>query len=304
MQGSTDRAPVTVGFVGVGAMGAPMVGHLLAAGYRVQVYARRENAVRDLVAKGAFYCETPARAARGAGLFCTNVTNTADVEAVLFGDNGAVEGLSAGAIVIDFSTISAEATRSMATRLKDRSMQMLDCPVSGGEKGAREASLSIFVGGEAEVLECARPLLQTLGKTITHIGGHGDGQVAKACNQMVQVVNIQGIAEAMLFAQANGANLAQVLKALQSGMAASRMLDLMGPKMVGRDFAAGIEARLHQKDFGLVVAMTQALGLALPAVAATSQQLNALVGSGWGKDDTSSLLRVLEGANGKVGDKA
>jgi 3-hydroxyisobutyrate dehydrogenase-like beta-hydroxyacid dehydrogenase len=289
-----------VGFVGVGAMGAPMIGHLLAAGYGVQVYARREEAAREVVAKGARYCESPARAAQGAAVFCTNVTNTADVEAVLFGDQGAVEGLGAGAIVIDFSTISAEATRAMAQRLKARSIQMLDCPVSGGEKGAREASLSIFAGGEAEVLECARPLLQTLGKTITHIGGHGDGQVAKACNQMVQVVNIQGIAEAMLFAQANGADLTRVLTALQSGMASSRMLDLMGPKMVARDFAAGIEARLHQKDFALVVAMTQALGLALPAVSATSQQLNALVGNGWGKNDTSSLLRVLEGANGKA----
>ena len=290
-----------IGFVGIGAMGSPMIGHLLDAGYRVQVFARRAQAAEQLVARGALLRGSATEAAQGAQVFCTNVTRTEDVEHVLFGEGGAAAGLAPGATVIDFSTISAVATRAMAERLARQQVQMLDCPVSGGEKGAREATLSMMVGGEVATLEAVRPVLQCLGRTITHIGGHGDGQVAKACNQLVQVVNIQGIAEAMLFAQRNGADVAQVLKALQSGFASSRMLDLMGPKMTSRDFSAGIEARLHQKDFALIVEMTQALGLSLPAAAVTSQQLNARVGPGWGRDDTSQLLRVLEALNGSSG---
>jgi len=286
-----------IGFIGAGAMGAPMIGHLLDAGHEVAVHVRRRDAAAALLTRGARYAQTPAEAARGADFVCTNVTGTADVESVLFGENGAASAAEAGAVVIDFSTISAVATRGFARRLAQQRVDMLDCPVSGGAVGARQAALSIIVGGEAAVLERARPLLERLGRTITHVGGHGAGQVVKACNQIVQVINIEGIAEAMLFASANGVDPSRMLPALQAGMAGSRMLDLMGPKMAARDFAAGIEARLHQKDFGLVVEATQALGLSLPAAAIVSQQLNALVGNGWGRDDTSSLLRVLEGAN-------
>lgn len=286
-----------IGFIGAGTMGAPMIGHLLDAGHEVAVHVRRREAAAALFERGARYAQTPAEAARGAEFVCTNVTGTADVESVLFGENGAAGATEAGAIVIDFSTISAVATREFARRLAQQRIDMLDCPVSGGAAGARQATLSISVGGDAAVLERARPLLERLGRTITHVGGHGAGQVVKACNQIVQVVNIEGIAEAMLFASANGVDPARMLPALQAGMAGSRMLDLMGPKMAERDFAAGIEARLHQKDFGMVIEATQALGLSLPAAAIVSQQLNALVGNGWGRDDTSSLLRVLEGAN-------
>lgn len=286
-----------IGFIGAGAMRAPMIGHLIDAGHEIAVHTRRHEAAQALLARGAHYAQTPAEAARKADFVCTNVTATADVEAVLFGENGAAGAVAAGAIVIDFSTISAVATRAFARRLAQQRVDMLDCPVSGGTVGAREATLSIIVGGDAAVLGRARPLLERLGRTITHVGGHGAGQVVKACNQIVQVVNIEGIAEAMLFASANGVDPARMLPALQAGMAGSRMLDLMGPKMAARDFAAGIEARLHQKDFGLVVEATAVLGLSLPATAIVSQQLNALVGNGWGRDDTSSLLRVLEGAN-------
>ncbi|MBN9425771.1 MAG: NAD(P)-dependent oxidoreductase [Burkholderiales bacterium] len=286
-----------IGFIGAGAMGAPMIGHLLDAGHELIVHTRRREAAQPLLERGARYAATPADAARGAEFVCTNVTRTADVGAVLFDVGGVAEGAAPGTVVIDFSTISAVATREFAQRLAQRSIEMLDCPVSGGAAGARQASLSIIVGGKAEVLERARPILARLGTTITHIGDHGAGQVVKACNQIVQVVNIEGIAEAMLFANANGVDPRKMLVALQAGMAGSKMLDLMGPKMAARDFAAGIEARLHQKDFGLVIEMTQAMGMSLPITAAVSQQLNALVGNGWGRDDTSSLLRVLEGLN-------
>jgi 3-hydroxyisobutyrate dehydrogenase-like beta-hydroxyacid dehydrogenase len=289
----------TIGFVGLGNMGRAMVDHLMAGGHTLRVHARRADAMQPFVARGATACASPVEAARGAALVFTNVTATADVEQVLFGPGGVVEGAMPGTIVIDHGTISAAATRGFAARLEEQGIDMLDCPVSGGVKGAQAATLSMMVGGKPEVLERVRPLLQLLGKTITHCGGHGAGQVVKACNQIVQVVNIQGIAEAMLFARANGVDPQTMLAAISAGFAGSRMLDLMGPKMAGRDFAAGIEARLHHKDYGLIVDMAREAHLAMPAVALVAQQLNALMSNGWGTQDTSALLKVLEATNGR-----
>jgi len=288
----------TVAFIGLGNMGRPMAGHLLQAGYTLRVHARRAAAMQPLAERGAVACASPAQAARGAEFIVTNVTAGSDVERVLLGAGGVIESAAAGSVVIDHSTISPAATRALAQRLGERGIHMLDCPVSGGIQGALAATLSIMVGGPADVLERARPLLDKLGKTITHVGDHGAGQVAKACNQIVQVVNIQGIAEALLFARAHGVDCATVVAALSAGFAGSRMLDLMGPRMAARDFAAGIEARLHHKDYGLIVEAARDARLALPAVALVAQQLNALMGQGWGTDDTSSLLRVLEAASG------
>jgi 3-hydroxyisobutyrate dehydrogenase-like beta-hydroxyacid dehydrogenase len=289
----------TIGFVGLGNMGRAMVDHLMTGGHMLRVHARRAEAMQPFVARGATACGSPAEAARGAAVVFTNVTATADVEQVLFGPGGVIEGATPGTIVIDHGTISAAATRGFAARLAEQGIDMLDCPVSGGVKAAQAGTLSIMVGGKAEVLERARPLLQLLGKTITHCGGHGDGQVVKACNQIVQVVNIQGIAEAMLFARANGVDPQTMLAAISAGFAGSKMLDLMGPKMAGRDFAAGIEARLHHKDYGLIVDMAREAHLAMPAVALVAQQLNALMSNGWGTQDTSALLKVLEATNGR-----
>lgn len=288
----------TIGFIGLGNMGRPMVEHLMAAGHALRVHARRAEAMRPFAERGAVACAAPAEAALGAAVVVTNVTATADVEQVLFGPGGVVEGAAPGAVVIDHGTISAAATRDFAQRLAARGIDMLDCPVSGGVKGAQAATLTMMVGGKAEVLERVRPILERLAKTITHCGGHGAGQVVKACNQIVQVVNIQGIAEAMLFARANGVDPQTMLAGIASGFAGSRMLDLMGPKMAGRDFAAGIEARLHHKDYGLIVDMAREAHLAMPAVALVAQQLNALMSQGWGTHDTSALLRVLEATNG------
>lgn len=290
----TARSGQCVGFVGAGAMGMPMIRHLVAGGYRVQALARREEVAGALRQLGAEPVASPAEAAAGAQTVMLNVTATADVEAVLFGDGGVVETAVPATIVIDHSTISATATRVFAARLAERRIDMLDAPVSGGVRGAEAATLAIMVGGSAQVLDRARPLLSLLGRSIFHIGDHGAGQVAKACNQIVQVVNIEGIAEAMRFAAAQQVDLAKVLAALQAGFAGSKMLDLMGPKMVARDFSAGIEARLHEKDFGLVADLARAADIDLPAVAIVYAQLQALVAAGWGRDDTSSLLRVLE----------
>ena len=287
---------VSIGFVGAGNMGRPMIDHLQRAGHRLTVFARRPEVIDALLAQGVTVVTTPAQAAAAAEFVFVNVTNTADVEAVLFGSEGIVEGARPGTVVIDHSTISPVATRGFAQRLAERGIEHLDAPVSGGVAGAQAATLAIMVGGKAEVLERARPLLAVLGKSIVHVGEHGAGQVTKLCNQIVQVVNIEGIAEAMLLARAQGVALDRVLSALQAGFAGSKMLDLMGPKMVARDFAAGIEARLHDKDFGLAAEEAEALHLTLPAVRAVREQLRSLVAAGMGYDDTSSLLRVLEQA--------
>jgi 3-hydroxyisobutyrate dehydrogenase-like beta-hydroxyacid dehydrogenase len=291
-----------IGFIGLGEMGRPMVRHLLAAGHQVTVYARNKARAQDSINAGAVFAATPAACAQQAQFVLTNVTNTADVEQVLLGGDGVhgvIEAAAPGLLCIDHSTISAVATRKIAAALQARGIDFLDCPVSGGPQRAQAASLSIMVGGEAAVLTRAMPLLQTLGKTITHVGPVGAGQVAKACNQIVQVVNIQGIAEAMRFCTANGVDPHKMLTAISAGMAGSKMLDLMGPKMAARDFAAGIQARLHAKDFALVEALLPQLGLQLPAVQLVAAQLQELVAQGWGADDTSSLLRVLEAQNAK-----
>lgn len=289
----------TLGFIGLGNMGRPMVDHLMGAGHALRVYARRPDVMQPFVTRGAVACASPAEAARTAAVVFLNVTATADVEQVLFGVDGVMDGAASGTVVIDHSTIAADATRQFAQRLAARDITLLDCPVSGGVAGAHAATLSLMIGGPAEVLARVRPLLQLLGTTITHCGAVGAGQVVKACNQIVQVVTIQGIAEAMLFARVHGVALDTMLAALTAGMAGSKMLDLMGPKMAARDFAAGIEARLHHKDYGLIVDMARDAHVALPAVALVAQQLNALMGHGWGTRDTSALLPVLEAANGR-----
>jgi 2-hydroxy-3-oxopropionate reductase len=278
-----------------------MIRHLVTAGYRVCVSVRRP-AARDAAATlGAEPVDSPAAAAREASFILTNVTTTSDVEEVLLGVDGAALAAPKGAICIDFSTISALASREIAEQLEARGLHMLDAPVSGGVTGAAAATLSIMVGGRPEIFERAKRLFAVLGKVVTHVGGSGAGQVAKACNQIVQVVNVQGIAEAMLFAGAFGVDRGKVLAAISAGMAGSKMLDLMGPKMAVRNFAAGIEARLHAKDFGLIRKMAEEAGVVLPATACVDEQLKTLLDLGWGSDDTSSLLRVLEERRAKRG---
>ena len=199
-----------------------------------------------------------------------------------------------GSVLIDCSTIAPDVAREVAARLGEKGIAMLDAPVSGGEQGAIDATLAIMVGGEAVVLERVRPLLECLGRRIVHIGPNGAGQVAKVCNQMIMVAAIQAAAEAMRLAAASGVDCAKVRQALAGGSAASRVLDVMGERMVKRDFSAGIEARLHHKDFGLVLDAARKSGVPMPLTAAVGQQLNALMAQAWGRDDTASLLRVLE----------
>ncbi|AMS33323.1 6-phosphogluconate dehydrogenase [Betaproteobacteria bacterium UKL13-2] len=284
----------TVAFIGLGNMGGNMCRHLIAAGHQLRVFARREDAMTPYVELGAVATISPADAANGADFVFTNVTATADVESVLLGASGVIETAAPGTIICDFSTIDATATRAIAAQLAEREIGFMDCPVSGGTKAAEAGTLTIMVGGTDEHMARARPLLEKLGTNIFRMGNVGDGQVTKACNQIVQVVAIQGIAEAMLYAEVNDVDLHKVVEALMSGFAGSKMLGLMGPKMAARDFAAGIEARLHHKDFGLVADAAAKQHLPMPATALVHQQLSKLMEAGWGKMDTCNLLRVLE----------
>ncbi len=283
-----------IAFIGLGNMGGNMVRHLMRAGHSLSVFARRPEAMQPFVSQGARAAASPADAARDADFIFTNVTATADVGQVLLGEQGVIHGARAGAVVCDFSTIDVRETRRFARELDNKGIEFLDCPVSGGTRAAEAASLTILVGGRADVLARARPLLEKLGTNIFHMGDVGCGQVTKACNQTVQVISIQGIAEAMLFANANGVDGHKVVEALMSGFAGSKMLGLMGPKMANRDFDAGIEARLHHKDFGLVMNMADQQQLPMPALHLVHAQLEKLMQHGWGNMDTCNLLRVLE----------
>lgn len=285
-----------LGFIGLGVMGRPMALNLMRAGHGMVVFARRPEAVAPLVAAGAVPCTSPREVAARAEVVFTMVTSSADVAAVVLAEDGVIQGAAPDSVVVDMSTIAPGVARDVAARLAEKGIAMLDAPVSGGAQGAIDATLAIMVGGKAAVVERVRPLFAALGKTVVHIGDNGAGQVAKACNQMIMVAAIEAAAEALRLAQASGVDAGRVREALAGGSAGSRVLDFFGDKMVCRDFKAGVEARLHHKDFGLLMDEAVRLGAPLPIAAQVWQQLNALMGCGWGSDDTSSLLRVLEAA--------
>jgi 2-hydroxy-3-oxopropionate reductase len=282
---------MNVGFIGLGAMGRPMALHLQRAGHELAVWARRPESIGDLPAR---ICTSPAELGRCSEVVFTVITSSPDVEGVALGKDGLRAGMAPGSVLVDCSTIAPDAARHIAEKLGEKGIHFLDAPVSGGEQGAIDATLAIMAGGDAAVLERVRPLLECLGKRIVHLGPNGAGQVAKACNQMVMVAAIEAAAEAMHLAAGAGVDCGKVRQALAGGSAASRVLDVMGERMVRRDFSAGIEARLHHKDFGLVLEAARQSGVPVPLTAVVAQQLNALMAQGWGREDTSSLLRVLE----------
>jgi 2-hydroxy-3-oxopropionate reductase len=281
-----------VGFIGLGVMGRPMAGHLAAAGHEVHVWARRRQSADGLP---AVWHDTPAQLGAACDVVFTIITSSADVEQVALGENGLIHGMAADSVLVDCSTIAPDTARRVAAALAVRGIHLLDAPVSGGAQGAIDATLAIMAGGDAAVLERVRPLLDCLGQRIVHVGPNGAGQVAKACNQMIMVAAIEAVAEAMRLAGAAGVDPARVRQALSGGSAASRVLEIMGQRMVDRNFSAGIEARLHHKDFGLVLQAARKSGVPVPLTASVAQQLNALMAMDYGRDDTSSLLRVLEG---------
>ena len=283
-----------LGFIGLGTMGRPMVLHLMTGGHTMSVFARRAEAARPLVDRGATACHSPAAVAERSDVVFTMVTGTSDVEQVILGDDGVIHGMRRGALIIDMSTIDPTATRRIERRLADRGIAMLDAPVSGGPRAARDATLTIMVGGPREALERARPLFELLGPTLIHLGDSGAGQTTKACHQLALLVTAQGAAEALTLAGRCGLDVEQVRQVLMGGVASSRVLDLFGTRMASRDFSAGIESRLYHKDLDIVLGLAHDNGTALPAGALTMQFVNALIGRGRGRDDLSALITVVE----------
>ena len=268
-----------IGFIGLGVMGRPMAGHLIDAGHQVWLH-RVKPASQALVDRGGIALDSPRAVAEQADIIILMLPDTPDVDAVLFGASGVAEGLSKGKLVIDMSSIAPVATKDFATRIKALGCDYLDAPVSGGEVGAKNAALTIMVGGDAAVFEKALPLLQTMGKNITLVGGNGDGQTAKVANQIMVGLNIAAVAEALLFAKKAGADPAKVREALMGGFAASRVLEV------------------HRKDLALAIDAAKALDLALPNAAATQQLMNAAIARGDGDRDHSALIRTLEAMAG------
>lgn len=283
-----------IGFVGLGIMGAQMAKNLLKAGFELQVFARNESVrMQFSTLDGCSIKPTITEVAQGADVVITMVSDTPDVEAVLFGPEGVIEGIKPGCIVVDMSTISPMATRNMANRIEASGGSMLDAPVSGGEAGAIAGTLSIMVGGKSEDFQSVLPLLEAMGKNIVHIGDHGAGQVAKACNQILAAVCIEGVAEALSLAEASGVDAAKVRSALLGGFAYSKVLEIHGLRMLEENYTPGFKAKLHQKDMQIVAQEAQQLGLKLPCTKAATEQIHVLVESGCGELDSSALRTLI-----------
>lgn len=282
-----------LGFIGLGIMGAPMAGHLRAAGHDLFVNTR--SAVpQALIDAGAVACATPAEVTRQAQVIFTMVPDTPDVQKVLFGDNGVASALTEGKTVVDMSSISPIETQEFAKRIEATGADWLDAPVSGGEVGAKAASLTIMVGGHDDVFARIQPLLGLMGKNITHVGPAGAGQITKVANQIIVALNIAAVSEALVFASKAGADPARVRQALMGGFAASRILEVHGERMIKRTFNPGFRIKLHQKDLNLALQGAKSLGVSLPNTAMTAQLMQACAAQGHDQLDHSALVLALE----------
>jgi len=287
------KSGLKLGFIGLGIMGAPMAGHLLKAGHMlfVNTHGKVPPALAD---DGVTICTTAQGVAERADIVFIMVPDTPDVEKVLFGENGVAQGLSKGKTVVDMSSIDPIATRGFAEKIKALGCDYLDAPVSGGEVGAKAASLTIMVGGEPQAFERIKPLFELMGKNITLVGNAGDGQVCKVANQIIVALNIAAVGEALVFASKAGADPARVREALMGGFASSRILEVHGERMIKRTFAPGFRIALHQKDLNLALQGARALGVALPQTAIAAQLMQSCVALGHGQADHSALVRALE----------
>lgn len=293
----TEDRPV-VGFVGLGTMGRPMALSLRRAGYQLVVHSRSEGPVAELVAAGARRAASPAMAAASASVVITMLPGPHEVEAVIGGDGGVLDGARPGSIVIDMSTIDPTTAQRLAERASAGGVDLLDAPVSGGESGARDATLSIMVGGSRAAFDRALPVLRTLGQRVVHCGASGAGQVTKACNQLVVAAEIQAVAEALVLAAAAGVEPALVREALLGGYAASRVLEVHGQRMLERDFVPGGRAELHLKDVRIAQEIARRVGVPLAGLAPAAAGLEALVQGGHGRLDHAALITVVEAVSG------
>jgi len=293
-----------VGFIGLGIMGTPMAGNIRGGGHDLYVFDIKP-VPKSLSDKGAVACGSAKEVAEKAEIIITMVPDTPHVAAALFGENGVAGGLSKGKIVVDMSSISPIETKRFAQKIDALGCQYLDAPVSGGEVGAKAASLTIMVGGPEDAFKKVKPLFDLMGKNVTLVGGNGDGQTCKVANQIIVALNIEAVGEALLFASRMGANPAKVRAALMGGFAASRILEVHGERMVKRTFDPGFRIELHQKDLNLALQSAKALGLSLPNTATAQELFNACVAHGGKAWDHSALVRALELlANHEIGQKS
>ncbi|TXH69932.1 MAG: NAD(P)-dependent oxidoreductase [Thiothrix sp.] len=290
---STAHLP-RIGLVGAGIMGKPMGLNLLKAGYTLGVYARRPETATDLAHAGARLYPNPAALAAETELIITMVSDTPDVEAVLFGKDGIVLGAKSGLLVVDMSTISPVTTQTMAQRLATQGLRMLDAPVSGGEAGAIAGTLTIMVGGKAEDFAEALPVLTALGKTITLIGDHGAGQVVKACNNLIIAQTVIAVSEAFALAQASGVDLEKMRTALAGGFAGSKVMEVHAKRIIEDNYAPGFKAKLHDKDMRIAAQTIQSLDLNLPSSQLAIQYMHQLVEQGNGELDSSALAKIVQ----------
>jgi 2-hydroxy-3-oxopropionate reductase len=282
-----------LGFIGLGIMGTPMAAHLIKAGHTLFVHTR-SKVPADLLSAGATSCASATEVAQHADIIFMMLPDTPDVEKVLFGDKGVCAGLSKGKTVVDMSSISPMDTKVFAQKINAMGADYLDAPVSGGEVGAKAASLTIMVGGPEAVFERVKPLFELMGKNITLVGGNGDGQTCKVANQIIVALNIAAVGEALLFASKAGADPAKVRQALMGGFASSRILEVHGERMIKRTFNPGFRIGLHQKDLSLALSGARALGVALPQTAGAAQLMQVCSANGMQDLDHSALVRALE----------
>ena len=283
-----------LGFIGLGTMGRPLALHLIDAGHTLSIFARREETARPLVEAGATACPTPADVAKESEVIFTMVTGTPDVQEVVLGENGIIHGVRKGSLLIDLTTMDPVAARDISHAMAEIGVDMLDAPVTGGPQGAKDASLTIMVGGSAEAFERAQPLFKVLGHSAVLMGDAGAGQITKACNQIAIVVTAQAVAEALTLARKAGLDPEQVREVLMGGVASSRVMDLFGSHMTSREFSTGLESRLYHKDLNIALNIARASGTSLPAAALTAQFINALMGAHREHDDFSALITVIE----------
>lgn len=283
-----------VGYIGLGIMGKSIARNILKAGFPLVVHNRSQAAVNELVAEGAVKASSPAEVARQVDIVFTNLPDSPDVEKVTLGENGIIEGLHPGLIVIDNSTIKPAVSRKIAASLVEKGAFALDAPVSGGDIGARDATLTIMVGGSAQALEIARPVLAVTGKTITHIGDAGTGQIAKAANQIMVAAQMVAMAELLVFAQKSGADPQKVISAIKAGAAQCWTLDVKPQRLFAGNRNPGFKAAMQAKDLNIIIETAHEYGIPLPSTAVDAQLYNAMLENGWGGLDNSAVLNVLE----------
>lgn len=284
----------TIGFIGLGTMGKPMARNLMKAGYPLILLTRTRAKAEDLIREGGLWADTPCQVAQQSDVVITMLPDSPEVEQVIAGQAGVFEGARPGQLIIDMSTISPVVARKLAREAQARGLDLLDAPVSGGETGAINATLSIMVGGKEEAFHRALPIFQAMGKTILHMGDSGAGQVTKAANQIVTSINIAAVSEALVFAAKVGVDPARVRQALLGGSAYSRSLEIHGQRMLERNFKPGFRLKLHRKDLDIVLATGKEYGAPLWLTAQVHEMMNALIAAGHGDLDNSSLVMLLE----------